>query len=224
MNATSETLLSLSFSRAVATLFIRSFVRLFVRSFVRPFAVRSLARPPSPSPSLFAFCIFIDCHLTSPTTADLGLRQFPPLSRSSFPSSQPHSAAAAASRTTRSLCRSFLLSFHAIMLSALLSCSFFRRLSRWLVNPLYVLLHSKLRLLSHAVLPSPSPSYLLSCRGSVVLLPPTLDTNSLDAAEFSFEATIRGLAIYTHTIHRYRCFLVLTSTSTSRRSLYLDGG
>jgi len=66
------------------------------RSFVRSLysLAQSLGHPPSPS--LFAGSVYL-LIATSPRLprADRGLRQFP-LSRSSFPSSLPHSAAAAA--------------------------------------------------------------------------------------------------------------------------------
>lgn len=117
----SFSLSSFSRSRLVAA---RSFVRLLARS---------VTRPPFVSLALRRFCIFIDCHLTSPTTGrPRSAAVSPPLSRSSFPSSLLHSAATAtaASCATRSLCPSFLLSFRAITLSSLpllpfLSRSFF---------------------------------------------------------------------------------------------------
>lgn len=174
-----------------------------VRSFVRLLA-RSVARPPFVSLALRRFCIFIDCHLTSPTTGrPRSAAVSPPLSRSTFPSSLPHSAATAtaASCATRSLCPSFLLSFRAITLSSLPLLPFLSRSFFWL--SLVCARRPTLRPVSFEasfafsftpyLYPRLSLSLSFSIRNPVVLLPPTLDTNSLDAAEFSFEPTIRGL-------------------------------
>lgn len=190
--------------------------------------------------ALRRFCIFIDCHLTSPTTADRGLRQFPHPSRSSFSSSQPHSAAASRYEEPPSLFLALFPHYHAYACApssspALLPClpathslflltisiplSLVRSSTHSLrpasfeasfassVFPSLALSWSPslFHPLPRAVLPlssSLSFSLLPTLRSPVMLLPPTLDTNSLDAAEFSFEATIRGSRYISTAIRR----------------------
>lgn len=159
----------------------------------RSVAARSLARPPSVSLALRRFCIFIDCHLTSPTTVDRGLRQFPHPSRVSLvPASFCSGSSSSIARYEEplSLFLALFPRYHAPCLSFF--CS---HLSRSLVDPLCFIrsfvcplsLTLSCRYLSSSLLALTLPA------APLVLLPPTLNTNSLDAAEFSFEATIRGL-------------------------------
>lgn len=181
------------------------------RSFVRSFAyslAHSLGHPSSPS--LFAGSVYL-LIATSPRLprADRGLRQFPHPSRvPRFPrpclilqqQQQQHRALRGASVPLS--CSLFALSRSLRFLSShfFLALSF-GYLSFALVDPHYVLFHSKLHSPSLSrptfirvpLSPSLPVPLSFSIRNPVVLLPPTLDTNSLDAAEFSFEATIRGL-------------------------------
>lgn len=96
-----------------------------------------------------------------------------------------------------------MLSFRAITLSSLpllplLSHSFFWlslvRARRPTLRPVSFEASFAFSFTSY-LYPRLSPCFYLSLSlgNPVVLLPPTLDTNSLDAAEFSFEATIRDL-------------------------------
>lgn len=195
-DATGEVLLSLS-HRSLAL--GRSPL---VRSFAYSLA-QSLGHPSSPS--LFAGSVYL-LIATSPRLprADRGLRQFPHPSRvPRFPrpclilqqQQQQHRALRGASVPLS--CSLFALSRSLRFLSFpfFLALSF-GYLSFAPVDPYYVLFHSKLHspsLSRPTFIRVSSLSLSFSIRNLVVLLPPTLDTNSLDAAEFSFEATIRGL-------------------------------
>lgn len=191
-------------------------------SLVRSFT-RSLARPPSVSLALRWFCIFIDCHLTSPTTVDRGLRQFPHPSRvslvpTSFCNGSSSSSSIARYEEPLSLFLALFPRYHALRLSF-----FYPRLSRSLVDPLYALFEASRSF--------PSLFLTLSCR----CLSPSLPALALPAAPWcfyllrsiqtrwtrqSFRLKLPSGAcdIYPHPHRcRRRCFLVLTSTSTSRR-------
>lgn len=193
----------------------------------RSFA-RSLARPPSVSLALRRFCIFIDCHLTSPTTVDRGLRQFPHPSRvslvpTSFCNGSSSSSSIARYEEPLSLFLALFPCYHALRLSF-----FCPRLSRSLVDPLYALFEASRSF--------PSLFLTLSCR----CLSPSLPALALPAApwcfyllrsiqtrwtEFSFEATIRGLRyISTPTPLPSPLLPRLDVDVDLSASLYLDGG
>lgn len=181
---------------------------------------RSLARPPSVSLALRRFCIFIDCHLTSPTTVDRGLRQFPHPSRVSLvPTSfcnGSSSSSIARYEEPLSLFLALFPRYHALRLSFF--CS---HLSRLLVDPLYALFEA-----------SRSPSLLLSPSRCPTAISLPLLALTLPAApcfyllrsiqtrwtrqSFRLKLPSGACDIYPHP-HRRRCILVLTSTSTSRR-------
>ena len=226
-DATGEAFLSLS-HRSLAlgrSPLVRSLAYSLAQSFGHPL-----------SPSLFAGSVYL-LIATSPRLprADRGLRQFPHPSRvPRFPRpclilQQQQHRARYEKPLSVSLSCSLFARYHALFASS--PPPFFLALSFWLF--LVRARRSTLRPVSfeasfafsftfYLYPRSLCPSLSFSLHNPVVLLPPTLDTNSLDAAEFSFEATISGAYdIYPSHIHTTiaaaaAASLVLTSTSTSR--------
>lgn len=203
------------------------------RSFVRSFAyslAQSLGHPSSLSLALRRFCIFIDCHLTSPTTGrPRSAAVSPPLSRvPRFPrpclilqqqQQQQHRALRGASVPLS--CSLFALSRSLRFLSShfFLALSF-GYLSFALVDPHYVLFHSKLHSpsLSRPTFIRVSPCLYLSLSATpwCFYLLRSIQTR-WTRQSFRLKLPSGACDIYPHPHRRCRRrFLVLTSTSTSR--------